>query len=56
MHIVGYLYEDYHDAQSLEHKVLPVCSHEPASFWQIYGMLLKEKCCGSMRNKSSLWK
>jgi hypothetical protein len=22
MHLVGYLYEDYHDAQSLEHKVL----------------------------------
>ena len=21
MHLVGYLYEDYHDAQSLEHKV-----------------------------------
>jgi hypothetical protein len=22
MHLVGYLYEDYHDARSLEHKVL----------------------------------
>ena len=22
MHLVGYLYEDYHDAPSLEHKVL----------------------------------
>jgi hypothetical protein len=21
MHLVGYLYKDYHDAQSLEHKV-----------------------------------
>jgi hypothetical protein len=21
MHLVGYLYEDYHDARSLEHKV-----------------------------------
>jgi hypothetical protein len=21
MHLAGYLYEDYHDAQSLEHKV-----------------------------------
>ena len=25
MHIVGYLYEDYHDARSLEHKV----THKP---------------------------
>jgi hypothetical protein len=22
MHLVGYLYEDYHDARSLEHKML----------------------------------
>jgi hypothetical protein len=22
MHLVGYLYEDYHDARSLEHKVI----------------------------------
>jgi hypothetical protein len=22
MHLVGYLYEDYHDARSLEHKVV----------------------------------
>ena len=21
MHLVGYLYEDYHDARSLEHKI-----------------------------------
>jgi hypothetical protein len=25
MHLVGYLYEDYHDAQSLEHKKLNTC-------------------------------
>ena len=24
MHLVGYLYEDYHDARSLEHKANPV--------------------------------
>ena len=24
MHLVGYLYEDYHDARSLEHKVITV--------------------------------
>jgi ferredoxin-like protein FixX len=31
MHLVGYLYEDYHDARSLEHKVcnalLVACCH-----------------------------
>ena len=25
MHLVGYLYEAYHDARSLEHKVLYIC-------------------------------
>jgi hypothetical protein len=25
MHLVGYLYEDYHDARSLEHKVRQIC-------------------------------
>jgi hypothetical protein len=25
MHLVGYLYEDCHDAQSLEHKVQTLC-------------------------------
>jgi hypothetical protein len=25
MYLVGYLYEDHHDARSLEHKVLEVC-------------------------------
>jgi hypothetical protein len=25
MHLVGYLYEDYHDARSLEHKVDLLC-------------------------------
>ena len=24
MHLVGYLYEDYHDARSLEHKIIKV--------------------------------
>jgi hypothetical protein len=27
MHLVGYLYEDYHDARSLEHKI--VRDHKP---------------------------
>ena len=27
MHLVGYLYEDYHDARSLEHKVLVLRNH-----------------------------
>jgi hypothetical protein len=27
MHLVGYLYEDYHDARSLEHKVLKNVQH-----------------------------
>jgi hypothetical protein len=26
MHLVGYLYEAYHDARSLEHKVLYLCT------------------------------
>jgi hypothetical protein len=26
MHLVGYLYEDYHDARLLEHKVRILCS------------------------------
>jgi hypothetical protein len=25
MHLAGYLYEDYHDARSLEHKVFQYC-------------------------------
>jgi hypothetical protein len=25
MHLVGYLYEDYHDARSVEHKVHVMC-------------------------------
>jgi hypothetical protein len=25
MHLVGYLYEDYHDARSLEHKEVQIC-------------------------------
>jgi hypothetical protein len=25
MHLVGYLYEDYDDARSLEHKVIKLC-------------------------------
>ena len=30
MHLVGYLYEDYHDARSLEHKVPPaICALSP---------------------------
>jgi hypothetical protein len=28
MHLVGYLYEDYHDARSLEHKVQNVASSQ----------------------------
>jgi hypothetical protein len=28
MHLVGYLYEDYHDARSLEHKVPHISQKE----------------------------
>ena len=27
MHLVGYLYEDYHDARSLEHKLYSLRRH-----------------------------
>jgi hypothetical protein len=30
MHLVGYLYEDYHDARSLEHKVSILLSADHA--------------------------
>ena len=32
MHLVGYLYEDYHDARSLEHEVLVAKSHPLTQF------------------------
>jgi hypothetical protein len=36
MHLIGYLYEDYHDARSLEHKVLE----------KLIGYVyVKRKCC-----------
>jgi hypothetical protein len=28
MHLVGYLYEDYHDARSLEHKLYSLWRHD----------------------------
>jgi hypothetical protein len=31
MHLVGYLYEDYHDARTLEHKVPPKRRHSPTT-------------------------
>jgi hypothetical protein len=37
MHLVGYLYEDYHDARSLEHKAyLLSCSRNSPHFMKIY--------------------
>ena len=37
MHLVGYLYEDYHDARSLEHKVhLYVCYYR---YFELYAII-----------------
>jgi hypothetical protein len=36
MHLIGYLYEDYHDARSLEHKVLERC------FVSVFGVEIRE--------------
>jgi hypothetical protein len=46
MHLVGYLYEDYHDARSLEHKVaLPyfcALSHNRHNFREQF---IEQKAC-----------
>ena len=36
MHLVGYLYEAYHDARSLEHKVFPPSSAIIYNHYQLW--------------------
>jgi hypothetical protein len=43
MHLVGYLYEDYHDAWSLEHKVYSVC-HTFILCMVLSDIFFKESC------------
>jgi hypothetical protein len=52
MHLVGYLYEDYHDARSLEHTGLTLILITPREFKakRLWSSALKETfCCPKLR-------
>jgi hypothetical protein len=50
MHLVGHLYEDYHDARSLEHKVNQLLMYIEVSIVEIHKCNTRELCVFKLCN------